>query len=100
MRDLTPTNVVIGETGPSVVDFGIASYQGLHLYGATIGFASARQCRGEPPQEADDYHALGMVLLFAATALEPVTVSEDPDEPRVKALQLIGPATASVRREH
>jgi hypothetical protein len=38
---------------------------------------------------ADDYHALGMVLLFAASGLDPVTVDEDCDQPRVKALQTI-----------
>lgn len=92
MRDLSPANIVIGEAGPSVVDFGIASYDGLNLPGATPGFAPARQCRGEPPDEADDHYALGMVLLFAATGLEPVIAGEDVDQPRLKAMQAIGSA--------
>ena len=59
MRHLKPANVVIGELGPSVVDFGVASYGGIHLPGATAGYASARQYHGEPPAQSDDYHALG-----------------------------------------
>lgn len=90
MRDLTPRNIVIGESGPSVLDFGIASYDGLHLPGATPGYAPARQWRDEPPAETDDYHALGMTLLYAATRLEPVTLGGDHDQPRAKALRTIG----------
>jgi serine/threonine protein kinase len=90
MRDLSPGNIVIGDAGPSVVDFGIASYDSLHLPGATPGFAPARQCRGEPPAEEDDYYALGMVLLFAGTGLDPVTIGEDLDQPQAKAMLAIG----------
>jgi hypothetical protein len=89
MRDLSPKNIVIGETGPCLVDFGIASYDGLHLPGATLGYAPGRQWRDEPPAEADDYHALGMTLLFAVSGLEPVSLGEDRDLPRVRALQTI-----------
>jgi tRNA A-37 threonylcarbamoyl transferase component Bud32 len=92
MRDLSPKNIVLSETGPSVLDFGISRYDGLHLPGATPGFAPARQWCGEPPSQADDYHALGMTLLFAATGLDPVSLGEDRDQPRVKAMQTIGSA--------
>lgn len=90
MRDLSPANIVIGEAGPSLIDFGIASYDGLYLPGATHGFAPERQCHSEPPAQADDYYALGMVLLFAVIGLDPVIVDEDCDQTRVKALQTIG----------
>jgi serine/threonine protein kinase len=89
IRDLKPANVVIGELGPSVVDFGVASYGGIHLSGATAGYAPARQYREEPPAQTDDYHALGMVLLFAATGTPPVVPGEDADRSRVAALQMI-----------
>jgi serine/threonine protein kinase len=89
MRDLKPANIVIGELGPSVVDFGVASYGGIHLPGATAGYAPARQYREEPPAQADDHHALGMVLLFAATGTPPVDPGEDGDRSRVAALHLI-----------
>jgi serine/threonine protein kinase len=92
MRDLSPKNVVIGPAGPSVLDFGITRYDGLHLPGATPGFAPARQWRGELPAETDDYYALGMTLLFAASGLDPVCLGEDRDQPRVRAMQAIGSA--------
>jgi tRNA A-37 threonylcarbamoyl transferase component Bud32 len=92
IRDLSPKNVVIGEAGPHVLDFGIASYDGLHLPGATLGYAPARQQAGEPPAETDDYYALGMTLLFAATGLEPVSVGDDPGQAQVRALQTIASA--------
>ncbi|HEY1918597.1 MAG TPA: class IV lanthionine synthetase LanL [Streptosporangiaceae bacterium] len=92
MRDISPKNIVLGRAGPSVLDFGIARYDGLHLPGATPGFAPARQWRGELPSEADDYYALGMTLLFAITGLDPVNLGEDRDQPRVRAWQTIGSA--------
>jgi serine/threonine protein kinase len=90
MRDLSPKNVVISETGePSIIDFGIAAYDGLHLDGATPGYAPARQRRGAAPEIADDYFALGMTLLFAATAMDPVSAGDDPELPRHRALPTI-----------
>lgn len=89
IRDLSPKNVVIGGSGPSVVDLGIAAYDGLHLDGATPGYAPGRQHRCEPPVPADDYFALGMTILFAATGLDPVCAGDDLDLPRFRALQTI-----------
>ncbi|WP_344581185.1 class IV lanthionine synthetase LanL [Nonomuraea roseoviolacea] len=88
MRDLSAANLVIGD-GASLIDFGLASYDGLHLSGMTPGYAPARQVRGEPPRAADDLHALGMTLAYAATALHPVTLGDDPELPRTRALQTL-----------
>ncbi|NUW44448.1 hypothetical protein HT134_30620 [Nonomuraea rhodomycinica] len=88
MRDLSAANVVIGD-GASLIDFGLASYDGLHLSGLTPGYAPARQVRGEPPRAADDLHALGMTLVYAATGLHPVTLGDDPELPRTRALQTV-----------
>lgn len=89
IRDLSPKNVVIGGSGPSIVDMGIAAYDGLHLEGATPGYATGRQHRCEPPVPADDYFALGMTILFAATGLDPVWAGDDLELPRFRALQTI-----------
>ncbi|WP_449290116.1 class III lanthionine synthetase LanKC N-terminal domain-containing protein [Nonomuraea zeae] len=89
MRDLTPKNVVIDGDRVSIVDFGVAGYDGLHLPGGTDGYAPARQRREEPPQDTDDLHALAMTLLFAALYLQPVTLRRDFDLARLRALQAI-----------
>lgn len=89
IRDLSPKNVVIGGSGPNIIDLGIAAYDGLHLDGATPGYAPERQHRCEPPVLADDYFALGMTILFAATGLDPVCAGDDLDLPRFRALQTI-----------
>ncbi|MBO0804565.1 MAG: class IV lanthionine synthetase LanL [Nocardiopsaceae bacterium] len=88
-RDISPKNVVIDGNGVSLVDFGHASCDGDHVIGGTPGYAPARQMSGEPPVPADDLHALGMTLLFAAQGIEPVSLGEDPDTPRLRALQTI-----------
>lgn len=85
MRDLSPGNVVVGG-GVSIIDFGLAAHDGVHLPGRTPGYASARQARGEPPADTDDLHQLGMTLLYAASGVHPVALDEDPDLPRVRAL--------------
>jgi tRNA A-37 threonylcarbamoyl transferase component Bud32 len=89
MRDLSPKNVVIDGASVSIIDFGIAAYDGLRLRGVTPGYAPPRQWRDEQPAAPDDYFALGMTLLFAASGLDPVTLGEDPGLPRVRALQAI-----------
>lgn len=89
IRDLSPNNIVTDGQTVSVVDFGIAAYAGLHLPGATPGYAPARQLRDEPPRETDDYYALGMTLLFAATMLDPVPGDGDAGLSRRRALQTI-----------
>lgn len=90
MRDLSPNNVVIDGEDVTVIDFALSAFDGLHLPGGTAGYAPARQFRREPPREADDLHALGMTLLFAATGLDPVTLGQDGEDlPRIRALQAI-----------
>ena len=89
IRDLSPKNVIVDGDRVSLIDFGIAWYDGLHLPGGTYGYSPARQWRKEPPRPSDDLFALGMTLVFAAHVLTPVTVGEDTEEPRLRALQLL-----------
>ncbi|GAB3964296.1 hypothetical protein GCM10029978_024440 [Actinoallomurus acanthiterrae] len=89
MRDLSPRNVVIDGDRVSVIDFGVAGFDGLYLSGGTKGYAPARQSRGEPPRDTDDLHTLAMTLLFATWGLRPVTLGDDADLPRRRALQAI-----------
>ena len=88
-RDLSARNVVIAGGEVGLVDFGMASFDGLYIPGGTPGYAPRRQRRHQPPRPADDLFALGMVLLFAATGLHPVTIRDDLDVPRVRAEQAL-----------
>lgn len=100
IRDLSPKNVVLGKDDVSIVDYGLAAYDGLRLPGGTPGFAPARQFRDEPPAEIDDLHALGMTLLVAAGLPNPVVEKGDSDLPRIRALQALrsvyGPSPSGV----
>jgi serine/threonine protein kinase len=89
MLDFTPKNLVLDGDRISLVDFGLASYAGLHIAGGTAGYAPGRQMRGEPPRETDDLHGLGMTLLFAAYGLHPVPLGGNSDLPRLRALQAL-----------
>ncbi|MEV6304056.1 protein kinase [Actinoplanes sp. NPDC051861] len=89
LRDLAPKNVVLRGERVSVVDFGLASYDGVHFEGGTPGFAPARQCRGEAPDAADDLHALGMTIWFAMTGRDPVWIETDMEAPRAEALRVV-----------
>ncbi|MFL6112163.1 MAG: lanthionine synthetase LanC family protein [Catenulispora sp.] len=90
IRDLNPRNVVIGPDGTAtLIDLGLAGLNGLHLPGGTSGYSSARQFREEKPTTGDDLVALGTTLVYAWSALPPVVLSEDADEPRRAALRTI-----------
>lgn len=93
IRDLSPKNVVIGDDGPSIVDFGIAAADGIAPPGFTPGYAAPAQSRGGSPTAADDCYALGMTLLFALTGIDPLTVGDDPEWARVRALESLAAFT-------
>ncbi|MFE6843934.1 serine/threonine-protein kinase [Streptomyces sp. NPDC057686] len=73
-RDLKPGNIIISETGPRVIDFGIARAVDAtaltrtdHLIG-TRGFLAPEQLTGAPLTPAVDAYAFGMVLGHACGA--------------------------------
>ena len=76
-RDLKPTNVLIAEDGPRVIDFGVSrALDGTSATrtGLTFGtpqFMSPEQARGLPVGPGSDVFSLGSVLCFAATGLPP-----------------------------
>jgi serine/threonine protein kinase len=86
LRDVSAKNVVVNGPDVSLIDFGFASHDGLHIPGGTPGFAPARQLRGDPPLDTDDLFALGMTLIYAAHSVLPVTLDGDLDAPRERAL--------------
>lgn len=89
MRDLTPRNIIAAGESVHLIDFGLASYQDLHLPGGTPGYAPARQRRGEEPSEFDDFFGLGMTLLYAESNLPPTVLGDDLELPAHRALQYL-----------
>ncbi|MEV5826778.1 serine/threonine-protein kinase [Spirillospora sp. NPDC052242] len=80
-RDVKPSNVVLAEDGPRLVDAGVAraldaaarTLPGGPLGGraGTPAFMSPEQARGEPAGPPGDVFALASVLVFAATGRGP-----------------------------
>jgi serine/threonine protein kinase len=70
-RDLKPANVILDETGPKVIDFGIAkppsatSDDDARL--GTVPFMAPEQLRSEGVNVRSDVFALGCTLYFLAT---------------------------------
>lgn len=78
-RDLKPQNIILGEHGPVVIDFGLGAFAdapaSLSHSGMIIGTVRCmppEQASGHPRvTPAADVYALGVVLLFAATGHYP-----------------------------
>ena len=76
-RDLKPSNVLLSETGPRVIDFGIAkAVEGIDLTGdgpllGTPGYMSPEHLAGRPLAPSSDVFSLGTVLAHAATGIAP-----------------------------
>ncbi|TDD72784.1 serine/threonine protein kinase, partial [Actinomadura darangshiensis] len=75
-RDLKPPNVLMGEDGPRVIDFGIAkaidgtSTMTSQVVG-TPAYMAPEQVSGQEPGTWTDMFAWGATILFAATGRSP-----------------------------
>ena len=75
--DLKPSNVLLAEDGPRVIDFGISQAAeasvatGSDLLIGSPGFMSPEQVLGSDIGPASDIFSLGAVLTFAATGKGP-----------------------------
>jgi hypothetical protein len=75
-RDLKPSNVILADSGPKVIDFGIA--QALDAVSVTktgmmvgsAGFMAPEQISGRPGQAADIF-VWGVTVAYAATGQSP-----------------------------
>ena len=75
-RDLKPSNIILTETGPKVIDFGIARRQNTTAVTKTgmmvgsMGFMAPEQISGHPGPEADIF-AWGVTVAYAAAGRSP-----------------------------
>ena len=75
--DLKPSNVLLAEDGPRVIDFGISRAAGaapvtpIGLVVGSPGFMSPEQALGKDVGPRSDVFSLGAVLAFAATGQRP-----------------------------
>jgi serine/threonine protein kinase len=76
-HDLKPSNVLLADDGPRVVDFGLARAAepsvrtGLGMVVGSPGFLSPEQVTGQHVGPPSDLFSLGAVLTFAATGRPP-----------------------------
>jgi serine/threonine protein kinase len=85
--DLKPSNVLLSQDGPRVIDFGISraaeaasvTAAGLVLVVGSPGFMSPEQAMGEEIGPPSDIFSLGAVLTFAATGGGPFGEGSSPE---------------------
>jgi len=115
-RDLKPHNIILGDYGPVVIDFGLAAFidrstESLSRAGTIVGTPSCmspEQACGNPHvTTAADVYSLGTVLLYAATGHYAYTgnswqviiarVANPDQEPDLSGLpDMLGPLIASM----
>jgi serine/threonine-protein kinase len=94
-RDVKPANVMLGSTGPKLVDFGISAEVGEpgdHLHdGVVLGtpaYVAPERLTGSPALPASDVYALGVLLYKSLTGRLPWDVDTRSEVLRAHLLTL------------
>ena len=97
-RDLKPANVLLADSGPHVIDFGISRASGsmtqLTSAGMAIGtpgYMSPEQAQTQAVGPASDIFSLGCVLAYAATGHPPFNGDNPASDPVPDRLDRAGP---------
>ncbi|QNS06356.1 serine/threonine protein kinase [Streptomyces xanthii] len=116
-RDLKPGNIMLDETGPKVIDFGIVksltqsvTYSSHSTRVGTPLYMSPEQAMGRAVGEPSDIFALGSTLYFLATGQEAFgaenewgvahrIVADDPDLSAIRSAPLRDLLTACLDKE-
>ena len=85
-RDLNPANVIVSSGEIRLLDFEMAQVlpDGRFLPGGTPGYSSPQQESGSPGAIGDDVHALGALVYFLATGLDPAFADAPIDPARAR----------------
>ncbi|KAB8167729.1 protein kinase [Streptomyces sp. 3MP-14] len=84
-RDLKPSNVLLPQSGPLLIDFGIAravdetGQTGTGLAVGSAGYMAPEQATGKRVASAADVFSLGALLVHAATGRPPFGVGSAPE---------------------
>jgi serine/threonine protein kinase len=76
-RDIKPSNILISESGPKIIDFGIAqtseatSLTSTGLIAGSPAWLSPEQINGEKVTYSSDFFSAGAVLNFAVSGISP-----------------------------
>ncbi len=85
-RDLSPANIILGEQGPTIIDFGASRHDLEHIATGTIvtqgtpDYVSPEAEAGEPVGSPADIFALGRIIEFMITGDSPSGSSRVSDE--------------------